>query len=497
MRLFNLIDTYKALTESVLSTEFTIGFELEGICTTQKSSDHSLPGYHDKTPPRGTAKELKDKLDELIGVSGTIGSDSSVHPDNRGGWSFEYASGIIPFNPPEFSKLLRILRDELPKLNIYTNGTCGFHCHLSYDTIDKEDAIWTICCISIDEELKKELTQLKYNGTTIDFYSDQYANKRFYETMKDALINKDWEKVQRVINGRIDDEKYRNIRLHPHGTLEWRGPRGFLQDADLIKEFMKKLYRVIFMFGKITDKKVWKGDDIEINRKEITNKVILGLDFDSRIEKAKKAKAASIEEKIKNNPMLLASLRPTQIKQVLENSSFNDRFFSNLTNEQAYELWNKIPDNVRYNYFQIINSGSRYPLQTWMQKIRDYDYILPDRYIEFFKNYDDFMKTFGNHLNGLPLILIKDYNKFNDKNNIKKYILEHSDLIPMEAWDYLLKPEMWNLLYNLDMPVKIQRKFVKKNPYNIQYIKNPDQSIVDSLKTKVPDIEQFIPRYYK
>ena len=186
--------------------------------------------------------------------------------------------------------------------------------------------------------------------------------------------------------------------------------------------------------------------------------------------------------------MLLASLRPTQVKQVLENASFNDRFFSNISHQEAYELWNKIPDNVRYNYFQIISINSKYPLQLWMQKINEFDYILPDRYIEFFKNYDSFMATFKKHLNGLPLILIKDFNKFSDKKEIKKYILEKSDLIPMEAWNYLTKPELWSLLYNLDMPVKVQRKFVKKNPYNIQYIKNPDQSVIDSLKTKVPDI---------
>ena len=488
MKLFDLIDTYRALNESVLASEFSIGFELEGICTTKKSDDHSLPGYHDTRPAKGTAKELKDKLDELIGAEGTIGSDSSVHPDDRGGWSFEYASGIISFNPTEFSRLLKILRDELPKLNIYTNKSCGFHCHLSYDAIDKEDAIWTICCISIDEKLKKELTELNSDGTTIEFYSEQYANKTFYETLKKALIEKNWGTAQNVINGRINDEKYRNVRLHPHGTLEWRGPRGFLQDDKLIKEFLKKLYRVISMFGKIADKKTWKGDEITIDRKEIINKISLGLDFNSRIEKVKKAKIATIEDKIKNNPMLLASLRPTQVKQVLENASFNDRFFSNISHQEAYELWNKIPDNVRYNYFQIISINSKYPLQLWMQKINEFDYILPDRYIEFFKNYDSFMATFKKHLNGLPLILIKDFNKFSDKKEIKKYILEKSDLIPMEAWNYLTKPELWSLLYNLDMPVKVQRKFVKKNPYNIQYIKNPDQSVIDSLKTKVPDI---------
>ena len=43
-----------------------------------------------------------------------------------------------------------------------------------------------------------------------------------------------------------------------------------------------------------------------------------------------------------------------------------------------------------------------------------------------------------------------------------------------------------------EIPVKYQRKLVRKNPFNIQYIKNPDKAIVDWVLKKEPEAKDYM-----
>ena len=504
MRLFDFLDSYTILKENVLSTEFTWGFELEGVCTTPKTRDHYVPVYHPEAnqrrgedKPKGTALELQNDLDELLGNHGRIQSDSSLRASSdRGGWTFEYASGVFQtFDPHEFIHIVDALKNGLPRLNVYTNDSCGFHTHISYKQITKQDAAWIICCIAIDEKLKKELTGLDYGDEHVDFFG-RYADKQYYERIKSGLEDKNYAAVNSILND-SSSEKMRNVRIHPHGTLEWRGPRGFLQSEKLIKEYAKKLYRVIIQIGKIADSKTWKGDNVTIDRKEIDENIKVDLKFDSKLEQRKLLKDAQFIEAIKKHPLILASLRGKQIEDILTNGPFLKTLFDNISSDDAIQLWNRLNDKVRYHYLEKIKESSGQALESFMNVLKDKEYTLPDNYIPLFYTMSNFIEVFGNHLNGVPLVLIKDFKKFFDEKGVRKYIMDHSDEIPMEAWNYLLKPEFWRLLPRLDMPVKIQRKFVKKNPYNVQYIRNPDSSVIETLKKQIPDIEQYIARYYK
>lgn len=496
MRLLDLIDTYDALNESVLTTNFSWGFELEGICTQEKEPGDKVGGYHTKQST-GIPAKVEAELDELIGVQGRMGTDVSVTPDERGGWSFEYASGVLPFSPKECNRILKLLRDELPKLKIYTNKTCGFHCHTSYNDIDKKTAAWIICCISIDEDLKKELTELEVGDLKIDFFDTQYAGISYYDEIKEAIKSDNWDKVNAVINGERENEKYRNIRIHPQGTMEWRGPRNFIGNNETIMEFMKKLYRIVFKFGKIADSKTWKGSGIEINREDVDDNISVRLDFNSDTEKKIAKKNEALQDKLIENPLMITSLRPSQVTELIYLGSFMGRFMSSLTPETALKLWEKTPDQVRLDYIKKLRLTQNEALRTFVHKLKNEKYTLPDEYINIFKEWYDFFIYFDGHLNGVPLKLFELYKDFQDKKGFKRYIIDHKDEIPMEAWDYLLKPQFWSFLPYLDMPIKVQKKFVKKNPYNVQYIKNPDASIIEALKQKVPDIEQYIARYYK
>ena len=66
--------------------------------------------YYEKRRPKTQAKlfkELKDDLDKELGFGkGKIESDSSLSPSSdRGGWTFEYGSPIIHFNPKNIEQI--------------------------------------------------------------------------------------------------------------------------------------------------------------------------------------------------------------------------------------------------------------------------------------------------------------------------------------------------------------------------------------------------------
>ena len=111
MRLTDAINVYKLLCESerldeAMTSEFTFGFELEGCCTEGEIGYYDLPRYHSGREPSGNVKILFDKLNDTLGFgNGKIESDSSLRTDDRGGWTFEYASPIIPFNPKNVEKV--------------------------------------------------------------------------------------------------------------------------------------------------------------------------------------------------------------------------------------------------------------------------------------------------------------------------------------------------------------------------------------------------------
>ena len=59
-----------------------------------------------------------------------------------------------------------------------------------------------------------------------------------------AIKEKNYTRVLRALS----DDKYRLFRIHPYGTIEWRGPRNFLDSNDfkIIKDFYKKFNTYIY-----------------------------------------------------------------------------------------------------------------------------------------------------------------------------------------------------------------------------------------------------------
>lgn len=233
----------KKLQEGLLHSEFTFGFELEAILRGDSTiaddayEDYSRSGdeYIDLVH-----NEIKNTLDYYLKsgsspqVSGKsyVHVDSSIDPDNDEDFPFEYSSPILMATPKNFARVIKLL-SEMPKNDMRTNDTCGFHHHLSFKGMSYRDLVWIYCCLACDTDALKKFSE--FNGH--EFKHWNYASFDNILSLASALLEREWDKAAEY----IDDEKYRAFRLHPQGTLEWRGPREFLDKNNIeeIKGFYK------------------------------------------------------------------------------------------------------------------------------------------------------------------------------------------------------------------------------------------------------------------
>ena len=82
-------------------------------------------------------------------------------------------------------------------------------------------------------------------------------------------------------------------------------------------------------------------------------------------------------------------------------------------------------------------------------------------------------------------------------NQLARLLNNVRDKLPQEVVDMyfkiLMKPQNIHYFSWIDeIPTNIQRKLVRKNPYNIQYIKNPDPAVANWVKSKEPEAEQYM-----
>ena len=212
-----------------LKSAFTIGFELEGVLN-QRVSD---------------TQDLFKKLNTELGATGHMHWDGSIRYDRRNNeTAFEYSSPIIKYSPANIDRVIKCL-DKLPTMGVTTNRTCGFHTHISCKDITKEDTIWFIFWLCATDNFEK----FKKLGKT-NLYGSRYASFSFLEDVAHALRHSDASILSAVVRTICTNEKYRAIRIHPQGTIEWRGPRTFLNTPTHKKtlSFFKKLDEFISCF---------------------------------------------------------------------------------------------------------------------------------------------------------------------------------------------------------------------------------------------------------
>mgnify|MGYP007135617099 CR=1 FL=1 len=110
--------------------------------------------------------------------------------------------------------------------------------------MNSDDMRWLLACISQNDEYKNTVTSFK----DYDFYNLEFADPGFLDELDNAIMNKD----NREIDNLLDTSKYRVLRIHPQGTLEWRGPRDFLNQNNIqdIHDFVVHLFGYVRMISK-------------------------------------------------------------------------------------------------------------------------------------------------------------------------------------------------------------------------------------------------------
>ena len=273
------------LLEKLLKSNFTFGFELEG-CAYGDSWDEYNNGYTYDEDEDGyidddyedeynletdysyqasgsLARAINNQLNDMLnrGVPtknmkyGTIDSDVSIDPSNSNDYTFEYASPVLKCTPQNFQRVINMLA-SLNENGFYTNDTCGFHHHLSWEGITERDMIWVYLNLCLDKDFRNFMSDVDGFSMT----SERWSPSHVLEDISNAIKNGDYDKVLKELS----DDKYRLFRIHPYGTIEWRGPRDFLNDGEreIIIDFYKKFNKYISKIIEYNDAKVLFGTDI-------------------------------------------------------------------------------------------------------------------------------------------------------------------------------------------------------------------------------------------
>lgn len=251
-----------------LRNSFKFGFELEAFA----NIDDFCSNEYGESPCNSLNEDNEEDLEEFysnindffkdkFGFKGYTHYDGSVKNYKDGYNSFEWSSPAIEFNTKNIMKVKRMLT-SLKDYDIHINETCGFHTHFSYEGLNDSDAAWILLYVAMNPYALKLFTEFEYGLDdelfpmhTINFFNERYADKTFFETIKNAFLSKDYNLLRNVLN----EEKYRVLRVHPQGTLEWRGPREFLYSNNGVEQYIKRLYEIIDIINLALDMNVIDG----------------------------------------------------------------------------------------------------------------------------------------------------------------------------------------------------------------------------------------------
>lgn len=506
MKVLDILNPYiilkeeEVLEEAKLSSEFKIGFELEGICDSnipELQDPGYLPSYHSSNEPSGGAKALLDLLNDRLGLGqGKIERDGSLNSngvDKTGhSWCFEYGSPIIPFNPTNINKITKFL-SGLKDIGVYTNNSCGFHTHISFKDISRNDVKWILFCIANDDDLLQEVSELQVDGEEpIQFYG-YYANDDWFNALKVSGSLEDWEFSKDTSN------KYLIMRMHPDaGTIEWRGPRNFINDGSntaLIKGYIKKLWKLILNIGKIVELKEYNG----FKKSEVLGKMNITGKFNSPYEINSIKNAQELEKIIFKKPLVLVTLQPSKLEKILDESPKIIRmsYYDSNVRQELVNIWDKIPMKNKALLLKTMSNDSEFEwLDTILSKIENKKF---DTAVSKLITTETNSFFIGHYLNNLTFESSESLNKLLKKtwlNNDQKLMLMvgNQHLLDIQSYKTIIDSKNFYLIRKFkNLPVKIQRILIRRSPYNIQYINNPDQSIIDELKKKYgEEVEEYI-----
>lgn len=146
--------------------------------------------------------------------------------------AFEFKSPIMNINNGNISKTIRFLCEGMTKFNIKTNKSCGFHIHMGFPekSLTHIDRLWVLLNLIDNTEMLKQISTFN----NIHLFDGEYANFDLIKNIS-RIINNNSEGFNlndKLVEMGISSDKYVVLRQHPQGTLEWRGPRGFMDEGN-------------------------------------------------------------------------------------------------------------------------------------------------------------------------------------------------------------------------------------------------------------------------
>ena len=295
--------------ETLLRSEFNFGFELEGYIPKDVANSLYNTDIHGKMTGENyihgklmAKKWLQNKFQLYFGNNLTIKDDGSLIQYPLQG--FEFPTPVMPLTPYNIQRCIDFLTYCKKDLGIFTTKDCGFHVHFSFPEMSPQDVVWIVCQIALNDSYFNLLTKFH----DIEFTNENFASPDFLEDIRNCFNEADGINYS-GLNLLLNKDKYRLLRIHPQGTLEWRGPRDFLngnQNISLIKDFFITVLNVAKMFSDCLDKKTIDGIDRRTFEKLV--------DF-SQVEKEVSQdfintdKFDTIINKILNHPHIVATIR--------------------------------------------------------------------------------------------------------------------------------------------------------------------------------------------
>lgn len=326
------------------------------------------------------------------------GEHNGGRRDNR---AFEFKSPIMNINNGNISKTIRFLCEGMTKFNIKTNDSCGFHIHMGFPekSLTHIDRLWVLLNLINDAEMLKKISTFH----NIHLFDGEYANFDLITNLTRIINNNDGTSLNnKLVKSGIVSDKYVVLRQHPQGTLEWRGPRGFMNDGDPdeIKDFFIKCF---FPFAK------WIKD--VLSKKEV---VVLGKLLN---------KDLLIRESIKYNEVYKNRVVPEYfIKAKKEDFRFSDSFDKSKINSIfSNHSWimkqNRLQEinNINFSDDEVLISGG----VVENKKLTAYKTPLSFHQVKVYGNFNVKNANTSHFYNGSFACEKAKNNNFNDATSVK------------------------------------------------------------------------------
>lgn len=383
--------TEEILLEKKLTTDFTFGFELEAIAYGRQDFSDSRSGL-----------AVRNFVNERLGNGGDFHEDSSLEVQEEGNviqyipyesgdgyvydgteitmadieeqfgsidnvefrTTFEYASPVLQFNPATIQKVINFLDDGMNTNDLfYTNDSCGFHHHISFEGMTGEDAAWIVSQLALDNDARKMFANFNdvanKDDTGVENYNfiTTWSEERYLYDLADAINNFDFAEIRKQLN----TDKFSILNVHSNKTLEWRGPRNFLQTKNrkTIINFYKHLWKIINWMTLALDKKEINGMKKELflknliidnNFQPINNFPSFKVDKNGLLSDETVNK---LVEKCSQNPTVLITLSQKkrsldQVIQKLFNTSKLGKTLADLSEKSS--IYPQVINDISYKY---------------------------------------------------------------------------------------------------------------------------------------------------